>query len=66
MVADGENGYKINVQNLTKIAEKIKNIFSNEELYLSLSDKALKQAQKYSTAQMGAGILHCIKDEKSL
>ena len=37
MVVDGENGYKIDVQNLNQIAECIKTILSDETLYMKLA-----------------------------
>ena len=52
MVEDGVNGYKIDVQDLPKIAEKIDEIFSNRELYEQLSSHALTTSKKYNADSM--------------
>lgn len=65
MVTDGENGYKIDVQEPDKIEENIKNILSNRELYISLSMGALKTSKKYSATQMAGAILNRIKNDRS-
>lgn len=52
MVADGENGYKIDVQELDKIANAIKNILSEKALYTLLATNALKFSEKFKAANM--------------
>lgn len=52
MVEDGVNGYKIDVQELDAIEEKIRLILENYELYKSLSEGALNTSQKYSEEVM--------------
>ena len=61
MVENGVNGYKIDVQDVVKIKEKIENIISNRDLYLSLSNRALSSAGRYSTNRMFENILHEIE-----
>lgn len=52
MVADGENGYKIDVQELDNIANTIKNILSDKTLYILLATNALKYSEKFKAANM--------------
>lgn len=52
MVADGENGYKIDVQDLNKIADVIKNILSDKALYTLLATNALKYSEKFNATDM--------------
>ena len=52
MVVDGENGYKIDVQNLNQIAECIKTIISDETLYMELAQNALAYSKRFSEAKM--------------
>lgn len=67
LVEDGINGYKIDVQELNKIADTIKNILSNETLYLNLSHGALKTAAKYDIKELSEKINSLIKScNKSL
>ena len=60
-VEDGINGYKIDVQELNKIADTIKNILGNETLYLNLAHGALKTAAKYDIKEMSERIDSVIK-----
>ncbi len=48
MVEDGENGYKIDVQNLPRIAWAIKVILSDKRQYERMAEGALKRAKEYS------------------
>ena len=48
MVEDGKNGYRIDVQNREKIKETIKDILTDKELFISLSNNAQKCSKKYS------------------
>lgn len=52
MVVDGENGYKIDVQELDKIANTIKNILSEKTLYTLLATNALKYSEKFNAGNM--------------
>ena len=52
MVVDGENGYKIDVQELDKIANAIKNILSEKALYTLLATNALKYSEKFNAGNM--------------
>ena len=52
MVVDGENGYKIDVQELDKIANAIKNILSDKELDTLLATNALKYSEKFNAGNM--------------
>ena len=61
MVEDGVNGYKIDVQEISIIAEKIENLLSNRDLYLSLCKMGLLHSHKYNSATMAEEILHKIK-----
>ena len=56
MVEDGMNGYKINVQELDRIAETIGLIFSDHGLYKRLSENALKYSRKFNAGQMTENI----------
>lgn len=48
MIEDGKNGYRIDVQNREKIKETIKDILTDKELFISLSNNAQKCSKKYS------------------
>jgi glycosyltransferase involved in cell wall biosynthesis len=61
MVDDGKNGYKIDVQDLDKIEEFLKNILSNRELYLFLSNNGLLRSKTYSATKQAEEILLKIK-----
>lgn len=52
LVEDGINGYRIDVAELEKIEEKIENILKNKELYIYLSQNALKCSRMYSSENM--------------
>ncbi len=52
MVEDGVNGYKIDVTDLKILADRIRQIFSDRELYYKLSDHALKCAHLYDAETM--------------
>jgi len=47
IVEDGVNGYKIDIQQLDKIEQKIKTILNDFKLYKTLSNNALKTAQNF-------------------
>ena len=52
LVDDGVNGYKIDVQDIDCIVERIDNIFTDKSLYLKLSENALSMSKKYDAASM--------------
>lgn len=47
MVADGVNGYRIDVANLSSIENQIKTILSDRALYLTLAENALQTASNF-------------------
>ena len=52
MVTDGENGFKIDVQELDKIEKAVEDILTNKKIYLSLSSNALGKSKLYYPKQM--------------
>lgn len=52
LVDDNENGYKIDVRDIDRIAERIGNIFTDKLLYLRLSENALSASKKYDETSM--------------
>ena len=52
LVEDGVNGYKIDVQQIDSIADRINDMFSDDVLYRKLANGALKTASLYSCTQM--------------
>lgn len=60
LVEDDINGYKIDVENLDKIANKIKEILSNKKLYSTLANNALTVSKKYSEQEMIKAIMNII------
>lgn len=63
MVEDGVNGYKIDVQELEKIKERISEILENRDLYMKLSANAFKFADKYSENNMIDRILSVLNKQ---
>ncbi len=51
-VDDGGNGYKLDVQDLDKIAERISTMLSDESLYLALANNALARSREYDVEEM--------------
>lgn len=60
MVDDGENGWKIDVANLDKIAEKISEMLNDKELYKKLSNNALAYSRRYDEGAMRDAITELI------
>ncbi len=60
MVEDGYNGYKIDVQELSKVEECIKKILSDKGLYIQLSENALMCSKRYDLQAMTERIVACI------
>lgn len=52
LVEDGTNGYKIDVRDIGRIAERIENIFTDKSLYLKLSENALSMSREYDETSM--------------
>lgn len=48
MVEDGMNGYKIDVQQLNVIENKIRQIFEEKVLYSKLSENAIRHSAQYN------------------
>lgn len=65
MVVDGENGYKIDVQELDRMADTIERIFSDGSLYLQLATNALTYSKKFSAVHMIELISKLISDKES-
>ena len=57
MVTDGENGYKIDVQDLNKIVEYIHLLLSDQELYNKLSNNASAYSRNFNIDKMTESIL---------
>lgn len=65
MIVDGENGYKIDVQELNRMADTIERIFSDGSLYLQLATNALTYSKKFSAVHMIELISKLISDKES-
>ena len=57
MVTDGENGYKIDVQDLNKIVEYIHLLLSDQKLYNKLSNNASAYSRNFNIDKMTESIL---------
>ncbi len=55
MVDDGVNGYKIDVQDIDKIKERVEYILTNKDFYISLAKNSREYSKKY-------GVTHLIND----
>lgn len=51
-MVDGQNGYKIDVQDLPKIEDTITKMLSDKSLYLRLSENALAKSKEYDIDAM--------------
>lgn len=56
MVKDGVNGYRIDVQDIDRIADCIDRILSDRQLYMKLAASALEFSRRYSEDAMVEGI----------
>lgn len=56
MVDDGENGYKIDVRDLGKIAAAIREVLSNREKYENMAATSLERSHRFSFARSSAAI----------
>ena len=56
MVEEGVNGYKIDVQDIGIIEEKIAEILNNKDLFLYLANNAKKCSEKYTAERMTGSI----------
>lgn len=61
MVENGVNGYKIDVQDLDTVEERIKQIFSDKVSYSMLANNALSSSRKYNEGVMVDNILSHLK-----
>lgn len=61
LVDEGIDGYKIDVQNINLIAEKIKEILSDKKLYNNLRSNAFVKANQFNPSTMIANIENIIK-----
>jgi glycosyltransferase involved in cell wall biosynthesis len=48
MVEDGKNGYRIDVQDIGKIAQCVEEIFTDKDLFITLAKNAQKCSAKFS------------------
>ena len=64
LVENGVNGYKIDVQDIGEIEEKIKEIFKNKDLFIYLANNAKKCSEKYTAERMTDSIEHLIQDRE--
>ena len=62
MVKDGENGYKIDIQDFRKIVTKINHILSEKALYDKMSKGALATASMYNEVHMCAQIESILRE----
>ena len=62
MVDDGENGWKIDVANLDKIAEKISEMLNDKVLYCRMAKSALEYSKKFSEDSMLKNIENIISE----
>lgn len=51
-LVDGQNGYKIDVQDLTQIEEAINKMLSDKALYMKMSENALAKSKEYDIDAM--------------
>ena len=65
MVADGVNGYRIDVKDIEKIQERVENILTNVNLYITLSKNAHECSKKYSVRQMTGIIAQVLESVNS-
>lgn len=62
MVEDGDNGYRIDVHNLEKIASAIREILSDKEKYKKMASSALERSRGFSFARSSAAIYALLSD----
>ena len=60
MVVDGQNGYKIDVQELSKIEDCLRKILTDRLVYMRLSENALTFSKRYDVGAMTERIISCI------
>lgn len=66
MVTDGENGYRIDVQDIEKIEQCIENTLADKELYLRLAACALQHSRSYSARAMTTCIERIISGRNTI
>ena len=57
MVTDGENGYRIDLQDIAEIEKRIENILSNKDFFVLLSNNALAKSKSYNAKHMVENIV---------
>lgn len=57
LVEEGQNGYKIDVQELGKVEQSIKKILADKKLYIKLSENALICSKRYDINNMVTNII---------
>lgn len=57
VIEDGKNGYKIDVSELDRIEVCIDRMLTDRDLYIRLSDNALRQSKKYDMNVMVDSIM---------
>ena len=62
MVADGKNGYKIDVVHIDRIAARLKNMLTDKRTYCNMADNALQEAEKYDAEKMNSLITSIINE----
>lgn len=62
MVEDGQNGYKIDVQDLDKISERIRAVLSDEQSYIHLASQAYKYSKHFSEEEMVNRIAYVLNE----
>lgn len=65
MVADGENGYRIDIQEIERIRLCIDNTLTDKELYQRLSSKALECSKRYSAISMTSSIENILNTQNT-
>lgn len=61
MVEDGENGFKIDVQDLDRIKQRLRALLTDKALYLRLAEGALATSRKYSMTSFHKAIYDIIR-----
>lgn len=61
MVEDGKNGYKIDVQDLERIAACLERILSDKQAYCRMAENALSESKLYDAEAMVDAIAGCLE-----
>ena len=60
-VQDGYNGFVVEVDSISSLENKLKEIFTDDDLYKTLCEGALETSEKIDIPNMVDGIEKCIK-----